>query len=76
MMKEEYDFSAGERGRFFRQGARLVPPVHLKPEVLDYLIELASARGVSLNSLVNGLLKKHMRPRVSKRKILKNGNCS
>jgi hypothetical protein len=40
------------------EGARLVPPVHLEPEVLDYLTERASARGVSLSSLVNTLLKK------------------
>jgi hypothetical protein len=40
-MKDEYDFLAAERGKFFREGARLVPPVHLDPEVLDYLSERA-----------------------------------
>jgi HKD family nuclease len=60
-MKDDYDFSAGERGKFFRQDARLVPPVHLDPDVLDYLAELASARGVSLSSLVNALLRKHLK---------------
>jgi hypothetical protein len=57
-MKDEYEFSTARRGEFFREGARLVPPVHLEPQVLDYLIERASARGVSLSSLVNTLLKK------------------
>jgi hypothetical protein len=57
-MKDEYDFSTAERGKFFREGARLVPPVHLEPEVLDYLAQRASARSVSLSSLVNTLLKK------------------
>jgi hypothetical protein len=57
-MKDEYDFSNAERGKFFREGARLVPPVHLDPEVLEYLVERASARGVSLSSLVNTLLRK------------------
>ena len=57
-MKHEYDFSNAERGKFFREGARLVPPVHLDPEVLDYLGERASARGVSLSVLVNTLLRK------------------
>ena len=47
-MKDEYELSTAERGKFFREGARLVPPVHLEPEVLDYLSERASARGVSL----------------------------
>jgi len=58
LMKDEYDFSTAERGKFFRKGARLVPPVHLEPEVLDYLSERASARGISLSSLVNTLLNK------------------
>ncbi len=33
-------------------------PVHLEPEVLDTLAELADARGTSLSALVNDLLKK------------------
>ena len=59
-MKDEYDFSVAERGKFFREGARLVPPVHLEPEVLDYLTERAASRGVSLSLLVNTLLKKNI----------------
>jgi len=57
-MKDEYDFSKATRGKFFREGARLVPPVHLEPEVLDYLTKRAEARGVSLSTLVNTLLRK------------------
>ena len=57
-MKEEYDFSGAVRGKFFRPGAQLVPPVHLEPEVLDYLAARAKARGTSLSTLVNELLKK------------------
>lgn len=57
-MKTEYDFSKGERGKFFRKDAVLVPPVHLEPEVLSYLSARAAARGTSLSALVNDLLKK------------------
>ena len=57
-MKDEYDFSNAEGGKFFREGARLGPPVHLDPEVLDYLSQRAAARGLSLSSLVNTLLRK------------------
>ena len=56
--KDEYDFSRAERGRFFRQDAALVPPVHLDPEVIAFLTARAQARGMSLNELVNELLKK------------------
>ena len=57
-MKDEYDFSKGERGKFFRAGAQMVPPVHLEPEVLAYLQAKAETRGTSLSHLVNQLLKK------------------
>lgn len=56
-MKDEYDFSTAQRGKFFRKDARLVPPVHLEPEVLAYLSDLAVTQGTSLNDLVNTLLK-------------------
>jgi predicted HicB family RNase H-like nuclease len=59
-MKEEYDFSNAERGKFCRDGVELVPPVHLEPEILEYLSLLAAARGISVNTLVNELLKKHI----------------
>jgi hypothetical protein len=57
-MRDEYDFSKGERGRFHRPGAVLNPPVHLDPEVLEFLTARAKARGVSVSELVNTLLKK------------------
>ena len=57
-MKDEYDFAGAQRGRFYRQDAVLVPPVHLEPEVLQYLKAQADARGTSLSELVNALLKK------------------
>jgi hypothetical protein len=57
-MKDEYDFSKAERGRFHRPDAVLTPPVHLEAEVLAFLTARAEARGVSLSELVNALLKK------------------
>lgn len=57
-IKGEYDFSAAERGRFHREGVRLVPPVHLDADVADHLSARAAARGVSLSLLVNTLLRK------------------
>lgn len=57
-MKDEYDFSKATRGKFYRENATLVPPVHLEPEVLRYLQARAQARGTSLSQLVNDLLKK------------------
>ena len=59
-MKDEYDLSNAERGKFFRAGVSLVPPVHLDLEVLDYLAKLASARRIALSSLMNTLLRKNI----------------
>jgi hypothetical protein len=57
-MKDEYDFSGGERGKFHRPGARMNLPVYLDEEVFRYLRERAEAKGVSLSDLVNDLLKR------------------
>ena len=57
-MKDEYDFSRADRGRFYRPDAVLTPPVHLDPDVLAFLTARAAARGISLSELVNALLKK------------------
>jgi hypothetical protein len=57
-MRDEYDFSKAERGKFHRKSAVLVPPVHLDPEVLAFLSERAKARGA--NELINTLLWKNI----------------
>lgn len=57
-MKSQYDFSKGERGKFYREGAQLHLPVYLSSDVQTTLTELANAKGVELSSLVNELLKK------------------
>jgi len=57
-MKDEYDFSNAERGKFYRPNLRLIPPVRLEPEILDFLATKAIQRGTTVNQLVNQLLKK------------------
>jgi hypothetical protein len=57
-MKDEYDFSKADRGKFHHQDAVLAPPVHLDPDVLAFISARAKARGMTLNELVNALLKK------------------
>jgi hypothetical protein len=57
-MREEYDFSKGERGKFYNPNAIMNMPVYLDAEVLDYFAAKAKAKGVELNRMVNDLLKK------------------
>lgn len=56
-MRPEYDFSQGERGRFYRENAELQLPVFLEDSVRDYLQARAREKGIGLNDLVNALLK-------------------
>jgi hypothetical protein len=57
-VKDEYDFKGSERGKFYREGATLVPPLRLEADVLQYLLDRATARGMTLEQLVNDLLRK------------------
>jgi len=57
-MEKEYDFSKGERGRFFSSDATLNIPVYLDRDVETWFAEKAKAKGVNLQDLVNGLLRK------------------
>lgn len=59
-MKPQYDFSNAERGKFFREGARLNLPVYLDDDVRDYLQERAQVKGVEVGRLVNDLLKREI----------------
>lgn len=59
-MKREYDFSKGERGKFFRPDAKIKLPIYLDDEVLGYLNERAQSKGIELNQLVNQILKKEI----------------
>jgi hypothetical protein len=59
-MKDEYDFSNAERGKFYRRDAQLIPPIQLDPEILSYLSERAATCGMPLNALVNELLRKEI----------------
>lgn len=59
-MKDEYDFSKGVRGKFFREGARLNVPVYLDDEVGEYLQARAQAKGLEVERLVNDLLRREI----------------
>jgi hypothetical protein len=43
-MRPEYDFSKGERGKFFRSDAQLRLPIYLNADVQAYLAERAGRR--------------------------------
>lgn len=57
-MPAEIDFANGQRGKFYRTGAKLHLPVYLDDPVQSRLAALAAAKGVDLSALVNDLLRK------------------
>ncbi|MBU1055512.1 MAG: hypothetical protein KKC46_17065 [Proteobacteria bacterium] len=56
-MKKEYDFSKGERGKFYRPDMKLNIPIYLDDEVLSFVEKIASKKGIDRSSVVNELLK-------------------
>lgn len=59
-MKAEYDFSKGERGKFFRADAKLNLPVYLDDEVQEFVARIAEKKHSDLTQVVNDLLRSDM----------------
>lgn len=60
MMKDEYDFTDAEQGKFYRPIEDLDIPIYLDKEVKAFFIERLKAKdkNISLNQVINSLLKK------------------
>ena len=56
-MKKEYDFSKGERGKFYSSEAVFSFPVYLEPDVDEFLSNLAEEKGIDVQQLVNEWLR-------------------
>lgn len=57
-MKKEYDFSKGERGKFYRPDAEAYLPVYLEQDTVEVLKKLSKKRGVEIGVIVNEWIKK------------------
>ncbi len=56
-MKKEYNFSKGERGKFYDKEADFNLPIYLEPEQLKFVEELAKKRNKDLKTIVNEIIK-------------------
>lgn len=70
-MKRGYDFSKGERGKFFRPDAELDIPIYLERQIAEAVREHGRRRSTSIGSLVNEWLRKDLRLESRRRKKLK-----
>jgi len=59
-MKQEYDFTDAEQGKFYRPLEELDLPIYLDKEVKEYFTKLLAEKkiNVSMSELINNLLKK------------------
>jgi hypothetical protein len=57
-MKKEYDFSKGERGKFYTENAELNLPVYLDPDVEAFIRQYSQKKNVDLQIIVNEWLRK------------------
>ncbi|MBW8888918.1 MAG: BrnA antitoxin family protein [Fibrobacteres bacterium] len=58
-MKKEYDFSAGERGKFFREN-KVQKTLRLDADILEYFQTLSSRKHIPYQTLINNALRDAM----------------
>ena len=60
-MKENYDFSKGERGKFYNPETTFRFPIYLEPDVEEFMVECARAQNTDVQSLINKLLRTNIK---------------
>ncbi len=59
-MKNEYDFSKAERGKFYHPDVTYSFPVYLEPDVNEFMSKLAEKKKMDVQDLVNEWLRASM----------------
>jgi hypothetical protein len=60
-MRKEYDFSKGERGKFFRKDAEFNLPVYLDADNLSFVTKIAERKKADISEVVNDLIRSDKR---------------
>jgi hypothetical protein len=60
-MRKEYDFSKGERGKFFHRDMKLNIPIYLEDQISQVVEKIASKKGIDRSAVVNALLKEDIK---------------
>ena len=55
-MKKQYDFSKGEKGKFYIPENEIELPVYLDENNRKYYSELASEKKIAMSKLINNIL--------------------
>jgi hypothetical protein len=59
-MKKEYDFSKGQRGKFYRPGVKLNLPIYLEPDVEAFVRKYANKKKGDRQKIVNSWLRNNI----------------
>lgn len=59
-MKQEYDFSNAERGKFFKSSAKMHLPIYLEADIETFFRSIADKKNKDAVSLINELLRRDM----------------
>ena len=54
---EEYDFSQGVRGKFYRPNVRLNLPIYLDEDIADFVQKYAHRKKLDVQTVVNEILR-------------------
>ncbi len=60
-MKKEYDFSKGERAKFFSKNVKLNIPIYLDSKTLSFVESIAEKKKSDISKVVNDLIKTDMK---------------
>ncbi len=56
-MRNKYDFSKGEKGKFYRANMKLNITIYLDEEVSAFVEKIASKKGTDRSAVVNDLIR-------------------
>jgi cytidylate kinase len=59
-MKKQYDFSKGERGKFYKPNLRLNIPVYLEPKLQKSVERIAQRKGQEVSAVVSQIVRKEV----------------
>ena len=60
-MRKEYDFSKGEKGKFFKDKIVINYPVYLEPKNLKFIQEIADKSKTDISKIVNELIENNIK---------------
>ena len=60
-MRKEYDFSKGEKGKFFKDNIVINYPVYLEPENLKFIQDIADKSKTDISGIVNELIENNIK---------------